>query len=45
MFVAELPKATKNVDGNPTQVVVYRWPQEQPLLEEAFEELRRYIGR
>ncbi len=37
----ELPKATKNVDGNPTRVVVYRWPQEQPLLELAYAELQR----
>jgi hypothetical protein len=42
---AELPKAMKNVDGNPTRVVVYRWPQEQPLLEAAFEELRRNMVR
>jgi hypothetical protein len=42
---AELPKAIKNVDGNPTRVVVYRWPQEQPLLEAAFEELRRNMVR
>ena len=42
---AELPKATKNVDGNPTRVVVYRWPQEQPLLEAAFAELERSMRR
>ena len=40
---AQLPKATKNVDGNPTQVVVYRWPEEQPLLEAAYAELQRQM--
>ncbi len=42
---AQLPKATKNVDGNPTQVVVYRWPQEQALLEAAYAELQRQMPR
>ena len=40
---AELPRDLKNVDGNPTQVVVYRWPEEQSLLEKALTELKATV--
>ena len=38
---ASLPTTLKNVDGNPTRVVIYRWPQEKEILEEALAELNR----
>jgi hypothetical protein len=42
---AQLPRALKNVDGNPTYVVVYKWPEEKELLELAFRELQGRMGR
>ena len=36
---AELPKELKNCEGTPTHVVVYKVPQELPLLEEAYNRL------
>ena len=41
---ADLPRDLKNVDGNPTPVVVYRWPEEQSLLEGAFAELTAVVA-
>jgi len=39
---AQLPTALKNVDGNPTRVVVYRVPEELGLLEAAYQVLQRH---
>ena len=36
---APLPRSVKNVEGNPTEVVVYRMPEDLPILEEAFSKL------
>ena len=36
---APLPRSLKNVEGNPTEVVVYRLPDDLPILEEAFSKL------
>ena len=38
-FGACLPTAVKDVNGNPTPVIVYRVPEELDILEEAYEEL------
>ena len=36
---APLPRSLKNVEGNPTEVVVYRMPDDLQILEEAFSKL------
>ena len=36
---AELPKELKNCEGTPTPVIVYKTPQELPLLEKAYNRL------
>ena len=36
---APLPRSVKHVEGNPTEVVVYRVPDDLPVLEEAFTRL------
>ena len=38
---APLPRSLKNVEGNPTEVVVYRIPDDLQILEEAFVKLTK----